>query len=243
MKPTRRGYVAIARGIIDHPLFKTNRPLSRLEAWQWLIEAAAWKPSGTRNKFGVMHTERGQLCITRRELAKAWRWTKSKVDRFLRNLEGESMVSLGAAQNGPKNGTINGPIPGYARTRVTICKYDTYQAAVKGRPGQKAGQKAGQHLPQLPLGIEEYHTETTNQYNHKESAERGLRRKPGHLSISRDGKWIWCDHGLAEWHDYKNNDVAVNGASRAVELRIGGAGNWFYKAGAALEPKKKKTYG
>jgi hypothetical protein len=243
MKPTKRGYVAIARGIIDHPLFKTNRPLSRLEAWQWLIEAAAWKRSGTRNKFGVMHNERGQLCITRRELAKAWRWTKSKVDRFLERLAAESMVSLGAAQNGPKNGTINGPIPGYARTRITICKYDVYQAAVKAIPGQKAGQKAGQPLPQLPLGIEEYHAETSNQYNHKESGGKKPLPKPRHLSISGDHKWIWCDHGLAEWHHYSRDDVAVNGSARAVEFRLGGGGNWFYRAGASTEPKKKKAYG
>ncbi len=225
------GYIAIARTIFDHPLLQTKKPLSRLEAWEWLINAASWAPRGTRNKFGVIHTERGQLCITRRHLAGAWHWPKSNVDRFLKKLADESMVLLAKALNGPKTEPQNGAIIGYPMTMITICNYEKFQTVTLGA-GQKAnqqpGQKAGQSLPLLPGIVEDFAAQPTNHINqHIES--RGYptagRTKPVHGAKGRG--MIWLDHGTTEWQAYANDYRDVRGAEKLPETRLGGRGNWF----------------
>ena len=239
VKPTKLGYIAISRGIFEHPLFRSRKAFSRLEAWEWLINAASWKPAGNRNKFGVVHTERGEFAITRRELACEWNWSKSRVDRFLSRLQAESMIRVGNAKNGPKNGPETAPIIGYPRTMINICNSDKFQLTPKMRWGQKAGQKAGQNHPELPLESTTSPNEPTKQSDHKnqESAEKGLRHRPKHLQQTADGKWIWCQYGMAEYGQYAADYFEVRGESITVRIYEGGAGNWFFKAGARLWPR------
>jgi hypothetical protein len=224
------GYIAIARTIFDHPLLQTKKPLSRLEAWEWLINAAAWGPRGNRNKFGAIHTERGQLCITRRQLSAAWHWPKSNVDRFLKRLAAESMVLLGKALNGPKTEPKNGAIIGYPMTMVTICNYEKFQASTLyagHKANQQPGQKAGQNLPLLPGIVDDFETQALNQQK-KESrvwSSKGNRSKPPHGAKGRG--MIWFDHGTSEWQAYANDYREVCGAEKLPENRVGGRGNWF----------------
>lgn len=110
-----RGYIAIDRGIFDHRMFK-RRP-EWLVAWQWLIAAAAWKAEGRRGSWGVTHVERGQLVSTVRILGTTWGWPKSNVDRFLKRLVREEMVTLKTGTGtGTGTGTANARSASPART-------------------------------------------------------------------------------------------------------------------------------
>lgn len=115
---------------------------SRRDAWIWLIEAAAWAP--TRAEIGRkrVQLERGELCHSVRFLADQWIWSKSKVSRFLNDLERASMIATrvvgrNAGQNPPKSGTGNREIVGRGAGRgagqperiITICNYAIYQDA------------------------------------------------------------------------------------------------------------------
>jgi hypothetical protein len=46
----KKGYIALARGIMDHPLVGACKPFSNHEVWEWMIHEAAWKaqPMSTR---------------------------------------------------------------------------------------------------------------------------------------------------------------------------------------------------
>jgi hypothetical protein len=112
-----RGYVLIARGILDHPRFKPTGPYTRAEAWLWLIEAAAFKDrsvpvfAGRQRKMVLI--ARGELSYSVRYLAQAWRWSTNRVLRFLGELQTDHSI---------ETRTETG------QTVISLCNYETYQA-------------------------------------------------------------------------------------------------------------------
>jgi hypothetical protein len=108
------GWIRIQRDVFDHDLFSDDdSPMSKCEAWMWLIAKAAWKD--TRHRIGLqMHfVPRGCLFVTHRELQNAWRWgSLTKVQNFLKVLKNEAMII-----HETKSG----------KSKVTICNYDKYQ--------------------------------------------------------------------------------------------------------------------
>lgn len=108
MKPNH-GYVFLWRGWMNHPvLAKGAGPFTRREAWAWLIEHAAWHDQG-----GL---RRGQLSVTQRFLASAWKWPRMSVKRFLDELSGTEML-----KSEHKNGT--------GKSLITVCNYEKYQGS------------------------------------------------------------------------------------------------------------------
>src|SRR5437764_8385173 len=126
-----RGVFAVARGTLDHPFFKDERFTER-EAWLWLIEQAVWQPLRVRVHHKVYDLKRGQLVHAVRFLADRWKWSKSKVERFLDRLKAEGMIETLADRNA---------------TIITISKYDDYQfgrETTGTQTGTLAGPLAGQ---------------------------------------------------------------------------------------------------
>jgi hypothetical protein len=113
---SERGYITIARGILDHPVVGARKPYSRLEAWQWLLLEAAWKPHRVPISYGrtraVVSLDRGQLSYSLRFMASKWGWSVKPVTTFLNGLETDQMI---ATQ------TDTG------QTLITICNYNAYQ--------------------------------------------------------------------------------------------------------------------
>jgi len=90
-------------------------PMSDADAWFWLIEHAAWKAMRRRGGQGqLVNVGRGQIHVSDRSLATAFRWDKKRVRRYLERLEAYEMVSLERDQSG---------------TILTICNYNKYQTA------------------------------------------------------------------------------------------------------------------
>lgn len=107
-----RGYVLLWRKFWDSQLFKTSQPFSEREAWLYLFSNLA---NGIdRNGVG-----RGEFNVSIRYLAKAWGWSKTKVDRFLAKLEANSMIARVGQQTGQQTGQFCG--------HFTVCNYETYQ--------------------------------------------------------------------------------------------------------------------
>lgn len=108
---SERGVFAVDRGIWDHPMF-ADEPFTEREAWSWLIGEASFK-TRTRNVGGkIVQLERGQLAASVRFMAERWKWSKSRVDRFLKRL---------------KTGTMIGTDSGTGLLVITISNYDRYQ--------------------------------------------------------------------------------------------------------------------
>jgi len=117
---SERGYIALARGMLDHPIVgvERNKPYSRTEAWEWLLLEASFKPRRYDAGGTVIDLQRGQVAHSTRYIANAWRWPETNVRRFLRRLK-----------TGAGTGAMIGAESGAGITVITICNYDRYQSA------------------------------------------------------------------------------------------------------------------
>lgn len=107
---------AVDRGVFDHPKLCDRKPLTKLEAWLWLISSAAWKPISRRLSGRVIELERGQLAASTRFLADRWRWKEPRVRRFL------NLLKTDAAGDAEIDTATDAGI-----TVITIRKYNRYQ--------------------------------------------------------------------------------------------------------------------
>lgn len=82
----RAGVFAVSREFFDDPDFDPE-PFTQREAFLWLVAKSAWKPHRTRGALGSVDLERGEFCFSVRYLAERWKWSKSRVDRFISALE------------------------------------------------------------------------------------------------------------------------------------------------------------
>ena len=105
---SERGVFAVDRGVFDHQFF-AREPYTEREAWLWMIGAAAWKATQVRVGRQVVMLERGQLAFSTRFLAGKFRWPQSRMVRFTKRLETNSMVSTVATRGS---------------TQITICNYN-----------------------------------------------------------------------------------------------------------------------
>lgn len=113
---SNRGYVLISRGLLKHPRFKPRGPFTQFEAWYWLIKSAAFAPRSVPvmmgNRREIITLKPGQLSHSIRFLAKAWRWSPNRVQRFLDVLAMDSSVATATDT---------------AQTIITLCNYEKYQ--------------------------------------------------------------------------------------------------------------------
>lgn len=119
------GFIAMHREAFSHPVLKDGE---RFRAWFWLVAHAAWKPTRHDARGHTITVERGQICAGREQLAKAWGWSPSAVERFLTRLETEQMIERQTGQ---------------MKTVITICNYDKYQSEADAG-GHMSGQQTGQ---------------------------------------------------------------------------------------------------
>jgi hypothetical protein len=116
---SEKGFIAIVRGILDHPLVGARKPYSALEAWLWFLLEAVWKTQRigfqAGRYIGTLELERGQLSYSLRFIARKLGWSVKRVRAFLDRLEADGMITT-------QTGT--------GQTLITICNYNTYQTAV-----------------------------------------------------------------------------------------------------------------
>lgn len=108
---TEGGYIAIARGFFDHPVFACD-PFTEREAFQWLLFEAAWKARTVRRGNTVFELRRGELAHSERFMAEAWQWSRSKVTRFLKKLIENRMIERKSNHDA---------------SHIIVCNYDKYQ--------------------------------------------------------------------------------------------------------------------
>lgn len=112
------GYIIVERGIFDHPLFASEKPFSKLEAWMWLISNANYQIGTFRNGNTVHQIPRGSIATRYRSLAREWKWSTNRVLRETQTWQKQNMIETQTEQ-------------GYLL--ITICNYDKYQLREKKR--------------------------------------------------------------------------------------------------------------
>lgn len=108
------GWFAVKRGIHDHPIFH-KRP-DRLYVWTWMLATAAWKPQRFVVKGKGIRLERGQLCVSQRQIEDETGMGRQALRSFLALLEAEHVIN-----QKPAHGITQ------SRTIITICNYEQYQ--------------------------------------------------------------------------------------------------------------------
>ena len=83
------GYIAISRKAYATDIWwKEPRVFSKWEAWEDLIQMAAWKDDTEREMpQGQVVIKRGEVAVSRRVLAARWKWTEKAVRTFLAEAE------------------------------------------------------------------------------------------------------------------------------------------------------------
>jgi len=123
------GWIRIHRKICDHPFFKERRVFSRFEAWLDLLLSANHKDHRFVLGSEIIEAQRGQIITSELTLMERWRWSKSKVRRYIKNLEDERMVIKKADSK---------------KTSLFIVNYDTYQKTETAEEPQKDHRKTAE---------------------------------------------------------------------------------------------------
>jgi DNA replication protein DnaD len=103
------GWIKLDREITSHWIFKDAW---KFRNWIDLLTLVNHSEQKVNIKGTVLTCNRGETLCSLDTLSKRWNCDKSKVRRFLKLLESDSMIVLKSEQ---------------ITTRLTICNYDTYQ--------------------------------------------------------------------------------------------------------------------
>lgn len=115
------GYFPIDHGDLEHPVFGSpRRPYTRWEAYCWLLDHAAFDRSQTEFQGKPVTLDRGQVAISLGEMARAWRWTRPAVQRFIKGLISANFVVYSPAKIAD---TLPDTPPDTTVTRLTLCRY------------------------------------------------------------------------------------------------------------------------
>lgn len=167
------GFFVLVRGWRDHPALQEPKPvpLSRAEAWAWLIEHAAYRDTRFNVHGKVVLLRRGQLCRPFRELAKDWGWSIGKV---------QDVVSLWVREGMLHTDGHTGKLI------LTICNYEQYQLG--GADGHTQ-----QHTP----GIQEAYGKESQ----KEESKNQKRRGEGTDDAGKTGLYHGAAHEIVQAFD------------------------------------------
>lgn len=110
------GHVKISRkAYAEDPFWNEPRKFSRWEAWEDLIQMAAYKPYVRVSAKGAVALERGELVVSIRFLAQRWQWGVQAVRGHLQRLDNVGRIST---QRETQVGTV-----------YLLVNYDAYQSA------------------------------------------------------------------------------------------------------------------
>jgi len=105
------GWISLHRKIRENPIWK-EKPFSRGQAWIDLILRANHKDNQFLLGNEFILCKKGQFYTSESKLSIEWGWSRKKVARFFKCLEGGLMVSRKCTNKW---------------TRITITNYSTYQ--------------------------------------------------------------------------------------------------------------------
>lgn len=106
------GWISLHRQLMDNWLWTSSEPFDRRSAWVDLLLLANHKEVKAMKGDKVVVFKPGTVNRSMESLAKRWRWSRSRVSRFLSALESDGMVSVLRSTNG---------------TTITIVKYSDFQ--------------------------------------------------------------------------------------------------------------------
>ncbi len=146
MSDRQYGYVKLSRkAYAEDPFWNEKRVYSRWEAWEDIIQQAAYRSWNRIVDDDIVILDRGEFCASLRYMAARWGWSMKKVRGFVQKLEGMDRIR---AQQRAHCGTV-----------YVLVNYDRYQGGTpskgtaKGTQRAKRGQNGGTKKKQLSMSV------------------------------------------------------------------------------------------
>ena len=118
------GWIKLHRKITDNPYY-FSEPFTRSQAWVDMLIIANHKESMFYKRGIRVDVSRGQIGYDIETLAKRWRWSRGKVERFFSQLEKDEQIVRQKTN---------------ITTLISVCNYDIYQS--DDNPNDNANSKA-----------------------------------------------------------------------------------------------------
>lgn len=116
------GWIALHREITENWLWQDKEPFDKRAAWIDLLLMVNHENKKILFDGNLVEVKRGQRITSIRQLCDRWKWSNTKVKKFLENLEKDGMISLKIT---PQKATLL-TIENYAKYQdVNISKNDT----------------------------------------------------------------------------------------------------------------------
>ena len=106
------GWIKLHRQIIEHPDY-FSEPFTRVMAWIDLLMLANHKGMNMYVRGNKVEIKRGDTAIAQKTLATRWKWSRSKVRRYLNELEKDRQIVQ------QKSNVIS---------TISVVNYDAYQS-------------------------------------------------------------------------------------------------------------------
>lgn len=107
-----KGWIKLHRQIIEHPDY-FSEPFTRVMAWIDLLMLANHKGMNMYVRGNKVEIKRGDTAIAQETLATRWKWSRSKVRRYLNELEKDRQIVQ------QKSNVIS---------TISVVNYDAYQS-------------------------------------------------------------------------------------------------------------------
>ncbi len=111
----KHGWFTLSRELLQDKHWLAER-FTKGQAWVDLIGLAMFKQGMISVRGTLINVNRGQVGYSQEQLGRRWKWSRSKVKRFLNYLENELQIEQ-----------HNEKINKYLKTIITITNYDLYQ--------------------------------------------------------------------------------------------------------------------
>lgn len=86
------GYISLYRSIQKHWVWE-SKPFADGQAWVDLLIRACYENKAISFNSQLVKLEEGEIITSINKLANSWGWSRGKVERFLKRLEADKMLS------------------------------------------------------------------------------------------------------------------------------------------------------
>jgi len=173
-----KGWISIHRSIRAHWLYPKNRPMTKYEAWLCMLLEVNHTVQKDIKGFNLIECKRGESIKSLDTWAKLFNWNKSKVRRFFKLLESDSMIVTKSVTK---------------TTHLTILNYDSYQDT-RNNNETKLKRKRNGVDTELTPNNNDNNVNNVNNDNNKEN----IYRKFSHLKITKEDNNKLLDLGYSQ---------------------------------------------
>jgi len=212
--PLNKGWVSIYRELADKPIWLTE-PFTRGQAWIDLIILANHQEGYIRVRGNKVELKRGQLGWSQHTLSLRWKWSRSKVKRFLIELEDDGNIEL-------QKNTVT--------TIISLVNYNFYQNNVQQKNNKSTSK--------------EHQTNTNNKENKKNKNNNVIREYSPPSKKDIDSFFLKSNSNCIEAEKF-NNYYTANGWKQGVNKIANWqavANNWIIRSNNYSNNNKNNKY-